>query len=127
MSVSIAFGDGPEGAPGTEVQVATNKGWSDVVDWVEGLDPETYPELTLLTAAGECGDLPGLVAEIEDALRDDAPEDESVATTLAGLAEAVKARQDQPYVIVSDGFYSGYEDEDELPDGGEEEASSSGV
>jgi hypothetical protein len=124
MSVCIEFGDGPDGAPGTSVQVATNWGWRDVRNWVERLDADAYPELTSLVNEGESGDLPRLVAEIEDALRDDAPEDESVATTLAGLAEAVKARQDQPYVIVGDGFYSGYEDE--LPDGGEEEASSGG-
>lgn len=109
MSVSIEFGDERKGQPC--VQVATNRGWVDVADWADELENETYPNLLHLIDHGSCDDLAGLIEDIDGALQNDEPDDETVAETLRGLRAAVKQNEGEPYVIVGDGFDSGLDHE----------------
>jgi hypothetical protein len=118
MSVTIEFGDERKGQP--VAQVATNKGWIDLADWLESLDGDAYPELAGLVQEGDCQDLDGLINDIDRPLDDDPPSDPSVAKTLEDLRSVVAKHKDEPYVIVSDGFASGYEDE-ESDETGEDE------
>lgn len=110
MSVVIDFGD--KGSQWPSVQVATNRGWSDVADWANDLGNranETYPNLMHLIDHGDCDELEGLVADIDGALAHDRPDDATVVKTLRGLRAAVKQSEDAPYVLVSDGFESGHD------------------
>lgn len=108
MSVTIEFGD--EGGP--SVQVATNRGWEDVGEWADELldGNETYPELMHLIDHGDSEDLPALVENIDNALANDPPDDESVAETLSGLRSAVKRNESSEYALIGDGFESGFGD-----------------
>lgn len=114
MSQTIEFADS-----GTAVQVATNRGWADVLDWADGLENETYQNLLYLIDHGECDDLAGLIDDIDTALaHDDRPDDRTVVKTLRGLRAAVHRCVDAGdfYVVVSDGFESGYDEDDGVED-----------
>ena len=106
MSQTITFGE-----EAANVQVATNRGWMDVVDWADGLENDTYPNLLHLIDHGECDDLAGLIDDIDTAIAHDKPDDRTILKTLRGLRAAVHQYQGEPYVIVSDGFHSGFEDD----------------
>jgi hypothetical protein len=111
MSVCIEFGDEREGQP--VLQVGTNKGWDDVCDWAEQQDPDEYPELLTLALLGESTDISAMIVELNTILAGDEMDDHRLRTTLEGLRDALVAHEDEDYVIVGDGFHSGY---DEGPD-----------
>jgi hypothetical protein len=118
MSVTIEFGDEIEGQP--TAQIATNKGWEDVRSWANGLGNKAnkdYPELMRLIDHGESHDLGILVKNIDAALAKNKPKDSTVASTLSGLRDVVKKNQREEYVVVSDGFFSGYEHPSTSSDG----------
>lgn len=110
MSATISFGDDE-----IEVQVASNRGWIDVADWVEGLPHNAayYPTLLAFVEHGECADIPAMISEIKQVLSgNDHPEEKSVASTLEGLRDFCKKYESHRYFIMTDGFHSGYEDDD---------------
>jgi len=118
MSVTIEFGDEIEGQP--TAQIATNKGWVDVADWADSLGNKAnkdYPELMRLIDHGESHDLKLLIANIDSAVAKNKPQDSSVASTLTGLRDTVKKYEREQYVVVSDGFFSGYGDHVASSDG----------
>ncbi len=109
MSTIIVFGDERPGRP--EVQVATNHGWIEVRDWADALGNQAnkdYPELMQLIDHGASHDLAVLLKNLDAALKADKPDDQNVTTTLSGLLDIVNLNRTQEYVLVSDGFFSGY-------------------
>jgi hypothetical protein len=104
MSTSISFGESQ-----ATVQVATNRGWIDVVDWADDQSNEAYPTLMTFIDHGQCDDIPAMIGEIDRVFTDDPPDDKTVAKTLRGLRVVCEQNKEAGYVIVSDGFESGYE------------------
>ena len=112
MSVTVEFGDEREGQP--TAQVATNRGWIDVADWADEVGNDAnarYPELMQLIDHGASHDLAALIENIDNAVAHDPPDDSTVRKTLKGLRANVMQNETEEYVLVSDGFASGYEDE----------------
>lgn len=98
MSVCLDFGDDRPGQP--SVQVATNRGWADVIDWASEHEPDTYPALFGLLEFGVSDELEGIVGEVRGLLESEPPATD-VADTLAGLADAVEQHKGDGIVVVS--------------------------
>lgn len=100
-------------------QVASSKGWGDVIAWSEQLPHEHYSELLHLIHYGWVEDLESLESEIKEASEFYIPEQEDVASTLDGLFNAIKSRPDKAEVMhLSNGMA-----EDDGCDEGEKEDS----
>lgn len=104
MSVCLDFGDDRDDQP--SVQVATNRGWSDVLDWAAEHEPDAYPALFGLLQHGVSEELAAIVEEIEGVLDRDRP-DSDVADTLGTIADAVADHVDDGIAVVSSQFQSG--------------------
>lgn len=81
-----------------QVQFASNKGWSDVIAWVDGLDKDDFGELIHLADHGWSQEIEALREQLEKALK--ASPEKSVATTARALLDAIETGD---VVIISDG------------------------
>ena len=86
MSISIDFGDERPDQP--TMQIATNRGWQDVVNWADGLKNEDYPDLLYFIDHCESLEIKGMISDIDKALKQDKPDDHTVVKTLRGLRAA---------------------------------------
>lgn len=107
MSYSIQIG-----AEGFE-QIASNAGYAAFGDWVESLDLEKYGELIHLYEWGWSQNLDDLQSQIVAAENDDAPDEESVSETLAGIVEIIESRPEDAVVATITGGISEGEDDEE--------------
>ena len=82
------------------IQVATTKGWGDVIRWIDGLDAESSPELAHLAQEGWTDKLKALADQIEGGLKDQPPSP-SVASTLTDLITFLRANKDAESVMIS--------------------------
>lgn len=87
MSYYLQFDDGES------LQVASNSGWGDVIDWVESLD-YGCDELQHLVEYGWCQNVPELGDELQDAIEATPPGDASTQNTVDNLLNMI---------LVSDG------------------------
>jgi hypothetical protein len=110
MSVCLDFGDDRKDQP--SVQVATNRGWADVVEWAEDEGEDAYPALFGLLEHGVSEELVEIASEIGSILEDDPPVTD-VAHTLQAIADAIEEHKDEGIVVVSSQFQSGTGGEEE--------------
>lgn len=87
------------------VQVASNRGWSDLCEWVSGLSIDDHPSLHHLVKFGYDNDPGDLRDEVRAALESDPPADD-IASTARGLADFADDHEDADIIIVSDGMTS---------------------
>jgi hypothetical protein len=105
MSIYATFDDDLD-----DDEIASNDGWSQFLDWVDGLDLQTYGEVVHLAEHGWCQDLPTLETQLAQALAQSPPEPET-RTVAEGLLALVKARGEKEILLITDG--TGPEDDDE--------------
>ncbi len=82
-------------------QVASNKGWSDVIRYVEGL-PEQYRTLKRFVDQGEDKKTKRVAFQFKHALQNDPPEDETITRTISELLDLIGDSEDA--VSVTNGF-----------------------
>lgn len=104
MSVSLDFGDDGPGQPSG--QVATNLGWSELLDWAQEHEPDAYPALFGLLLHGVSEELDEIMDEIKSILEDDPPATD-VADTLHGMMELIEKHKDEGIAVVSGQYQSG--------------------
>lgn len=97
------------------VQVASNLGWSEFCEWVDGTEVDDYPGLHHLRKFGYDNDPDELLADLEHAIEQaDPPGDvESVAY---GLVDFLHEHQDAEIILVGGGMTSDEPDEDDEED-----------
>lgn len=100
MSVYLNI-DGEDGE-----QLASNKGWSDFCEWVEGLDVDAFPELSILRDHGWTQEIPAMLAELDKAVAESPPSDEvpGLAATIKALRDACASNKDAEVFTIGDGF-----------------------
>ena len=96
-------------------QVATISGWSDVGQWVDGLDHEKYPEPVHLYEHGWSQHLTVLEKQLQQAVQEKPP-DADTASVLKGLLNVLANRGAAAVLTVGDGV--GVDGEDEEPSEG---------
>lgn len=106
MSVNLDFGDDRPGQPSE--QVATNHGWTQVIEWAAGHEPDTYPALFGLLQHGVSEDLDAIATEIGDILENEPPASD-VGDTLQGVKRSIEANRDEGIAVVSSQYQSGDE------------------
>jgi len=105
---------------GTEqIELASTQGWADAKAWIDELDAETFPLLVHLAEYAWTQDLPGLRKQIIAALKSQPPDDDSVRTTMAGLALRLKGAKGES-IFVSDGTAVDDGGEDDGWEGGDD-------
>lgn len=95
MSVYITFDE----TPGQ--QLASNSGWSDFGRWVETLDAETYPALCALWDHGEFEPVSAVLTDVRSARAASPPDDDTVASTLDLLEQALQEADQSGPVFVT--------------------------
>lgn len=98
MSLYATFDETPG------VQIASNRGWSDLVGWTDELDIENYETLIHLTDYGWTNNLSYLLQEIRKAVEKHAPTAEGLDKTIADLVELIDANKDKEAIFITDGF-----------------------
>jgi len=98
MSLYIQFDE-----DGNQYQVASNLGWSEFGDWVDGLDAEKYPQLVQLWEHGVSEDVPAITAEITTALADDDPDDPNIKDVAESVLHALNANPTAETVLTTGG------------------------
>ena len=93
-------------------QVATIKGWSDLIDWADSLD---YPELAHLAEHGFSEKLSTLADEIGAAITESNPRPD-IETTARGIEEICRANPDAKILVVTDGTDDDFDEEDDEDD-----------
>ncbi len=113
MSVTMLFGDDQ-----ISEQVATNRGWVDFLDWITDDEDdemlERCPVLLALAEHHECTDLAGLTKEIDELVKSGDVEDETIKSTLIGIAGFAKKYKAERYAIIGERSIDEY-DEDGNP------------
>jgi hypothetical protein len=84
------------------VSLASNAGWSDFVAWVRDLPREESAALRHLCQYGWTGKVAGLREELAAALKDHAPQQADLKTTVRGLVAALP--ESAEVVSVTDGL-----------------------
>ena len=92
------------------IQIASNQGWYDFSDWLEGLDEDEFPKLAFLADEGFNQPAREIADELERAIESDAP-DEEVEKTAKGLVEFIRKGDPDAALVISQGFVGG-DDED---------------
>jgi hypothetical protein len=101
--------------------LASNKGWSDFIDWVDGFDLDSEDELIHLCDHGWCQNLATLEEQLGDALEGATPSDETVRSTGKNLLEMLGKRGSTEVATVNNGMTS-----EEIGDSAEMSEDSSG-
>jgi hypothetical protein len=84
------------------IQVATNKGWGDVIRWVDSLPNEGFSALKYLANTGESDRLAVLPDQIA-AAREAMKSSDSVGSTLDGLVAFIANASNPTTLIISSG------------------------
>ncbi len=87
---------------GPAIQVASTKGWGDVRRWADKLEVADYPQIHHLLDHGWSQDLPGLNAQLFDAVEAHMPDD-AVLATVAGLVDFLDEHPDAGAIVITDG------------------------
>lgn len=88
------------------VPLASNRGWSDVLDYAKALPKGEFMELRRLCQFGWSGEVGSLRRDVLEALEDQPPA-KDVETTLRGLAESLQGKGGATVVTVTDGMGQG--------------------
>lgn len=77
------------GAAGGPTHIASNVGYRDLCEWVEGLDVGDYGQLAHLCQHAWCQNLDGLAKQIKAALENEEPDKDTreVAETISDLLD----------------------------------------
>ncbi len=94
------------------IQVASNTGWYNACDWMEGLDEEEYPEIANLNDEGICEVASEVADEFEKAMKDDPPDDD-VAKTIKGLVKFIRGGDVDAVLVISNGMGGDNDDDSE--------------
>lgn len=97
MSISADFGDDEAG---NSVQIATNRGWQDVIDWADDLDNLRYPALLSLIDHGFSEDIEDVIADIQKALEQDPPHGD-INDTLDNLIDVLSKNKSEGIVVIT--------------------------
>lgn len=105
-------------------QVASNRGWSDALDWIDGLDADRFPEPIRLVDYGWSQELPELKQQLESAL-EESPPDKDTASVMQSLISMLNGTEAE-VLTLTDGLAPSTE-EDDLPSVDEDKAAAHGV
>jgi hypothetical protein len=86
------------------IQIASNEGYGDFGDWVDGLDLKKYGELVHLYEHGWCQDVADLIGQVDAAIKDDAPKSADVMDVAKTLQQFLDGEQDATVVTITDGL-----------------------
>lgn len=69
------------------IEISSNTGWSQFIDWVDGLDENEFPDLKRFADEGNSDDAQKLRDQIEEAQNDSAPipDVKSIVDNLMGI------------------------------------------
>jgi hypothetical protein len=92
------------------IQLASNTGWSEFIDWVETLDG--YKRLSQLVDEANCEDIAGLRDELESCLEDEPPENKDVLDVAHQVIHAIDAGGKAEIMLITSGVTQEPEKED---------------
>lgn len=86
------------------IQLASNQGYYDLCDWIEGLDEDEYPKLAYLNEEGCNQPAAEIADELEEALESDPPDDEDVESTATGLLQFLRGGDKGAAIVIGQGI-----------------------
>jgi hypothetical protein len=81
-------------------QLASNRGYDDLCDWIDGLDPERYPALTYLRNEGWFPKTFPIADELSEAIKSDPPKP-SVQKTVRTLLSFIEPNDPDGVLVIS--------------------------
>lgn len=85
---------------GSQIQFASNLGWSEFGDWCDSLDAEKYPRLVQLWEHAESNDIQGLITDLETAMEEENPS-EAVYGSAELLLDGLQANKEAEFVLIT--------------------------
>lgn len=86
------------------IEFCSNMGWTGVINWVNDLDPETYPGICHFADHGYHMNAESLHEELEKALKDNPPSFKDTLVTCQELMKLLDDSEEDTFVSITDGL-----------------------